>query len=464
MPGSTLNAVVADLESRAAGLEVGARLPSVRELMAAHGVGPGTVQRAVALLAARGVLDPRPGRGTFVAPRAAGGPPPDFAWQTVALGPRRLSGGGLEDLLQPPEPGVHLLGAGYLPADLQPLGALSQAAHRPGAWDRMPLEGIAQLRGWFAAQVGGGVGEADVIVCLGGQAALAACLRALAAPGAPGLVESPTYLGALAAARAAALDPVPVPTDADGVLPDQLARAFAATGARVFYCQPTYANPHGAVLTAARRAQVLEIARDAGAFVIEDDPFRDLALDGDPPPPLLHGDTAGHVVHVRSLTKSAAPGLRVCVVVARGPAAARLRPTRVVEGTLVPGALQEAALELVTAPGWRRHLLRTRAALRERRDALLAALRTELGVTPARPRGGMHAWVPLEPHEDDVALAARAARAGVLVWPGRPYFPAEPTGPFLRVTFAAEPPDRLAAGVRLLARARQDMDDDRPSG
>jgi DNA-binding transcriptional MocR family regulator len=78
---------------------------------------------------------------------------------------------------------------------------------------------------------------------------------------------------------------------------------------------------------------------------------------------------------------------------------------------------------------------------------------------PARPRGGMHAWVALEPDEDDVALAARAARAGVLVWPGRPYFPAEPTGPFLRITFAGEPPERLAAGVRLLARARKDMGD-----
>ena len=463
MPERTLDAVVADLESRAAGLEPGARLPSVRELMAAHRVGPVTVQRAVALLAARGVVEALPGRGTFVAARAAGAAPADFAWQTVALGPRRISGGGLEDLLEPPEPGVHLLGAGYLPADLQPLGALSQAlaraARRPGAWDRMPLEGIAQLRGWFAAQVGGGVGESDVIVCLGGQAALAACLRGLAAPGAPVLVESPTYLGALAAARAAGLAPVPVPTDAGGVLPDQLAQAFATTGARVFYCQPTYANPHGAVLTPERRAQVLEIARDAAAFVIEDDSFRDLALDGDPPPPLLHGDPAGHVVHVRSLTKAAAPGLRICAVGARGPAAARLRPVRVVEGTLVPGALQEAAVELVTAPGWRRHLLRTRAALRERRDALLGALRSELGVAPARPRGGMHAWVALEPHEDDVALAARAARAGVLVWPGRPYFPAEPTGPYLRVTFAAEPPERLAAGVRLLARARQDMGD-----
>jgi DNA-binding transcriptional MocR family regulator len=459
VPERTLNAVVADLERHAAGLEPGARLPSVRELMARHKVGPVTVQRAVALLAARGLLEPRPGRGTYVAPRPAAARAPDFAWQTVALGPRTISAGGLDDLLRPPDPGVLVLSTGYLPADLQPLGALSQAlaraARRPGAWDRMPMEGIASLRAWFAAQVGGGVGEADVIVCLGGQAALAACLRGLAAPGAPLLVESPTYPGAMAAALAVGLRPQPVPSDADGVLPDLLADAFAGSGARVFYCQPTYANPHGAVLTADRRAEVLEVARDAGAFVIEDDVFRDLALDGDPPPPLLHGDRDGHVVHVRSLTKAAAPGLRLSAVVARGPAAARLRPTRLVEGTLVPGPLQEATVELVTAPGWSRHLRRARAELRERRDALLLALRSELGIAPARPRGGMHAWVPLDAGEDDVALAERAARAGVLVWPGRGYFPAEPTGPFLRITFAGEPPERLAAGVRLLAKARR---------
>jgi DNA-binding transcriptional MocR family regulator len=458
VPERTLNAVVADLERRAEELEPGSRLPSVRELMARHGAGPQTVQRAVALLAARGVLDPRPGRGTYVAPRAAEHEAPDFAWQTVALGSRSVSAGGLDDLLRPAEPGLHVLSTGYLPSDLQPLGALSQAlaraARRPGAWDRMPMEGIPELRRWFAAQVGGGVGETDVVVCLGGQAALATCLRGLAAPGSPVLVESPTYLGALAAARAAGLEPVPVPSDGDGVRTDLLEQAFAATGARVFYCQPTYANPHGAVLSPGRRAELLDIVRDAGAFVIEDDPFRELHLEGDPPPPLLHADPDGHVIHVRSLTKAAAPGLRICAVIARGPAAARLRPTRIVEGTLVPGALQEATVELVTAPGWPRHLVRTRAALRERRDALLAALRTELGAAPERPRGGMHAWLALEPGEDEAALVARALQAGVVVSPGRPYFPAEPSGPFLRLTFAGEPPERLAAAVRSLAAAR----------
>jgi DNA-binding transcriptional MocR family regulator len=458
VPERTLTAVIADLETQAAGLEPGARLPSVRELMARHRVGPVTVQRAVAQLAARGVLEPRPGRGTYVSARPANHAAPDFGWQTVALGPRGPEAGGLDDLLRPPEPGAHVLSTGYLPSDLQPLGALSQAlsraARRPGAWDKMPLEGIAALRSWFAGQVGGGVAEADVIVCLGGQAALAACMRSLAAPGAAVLVESPTYTGAMAAAAAAGLRVVPVPSDRDGVRPELLEEAFATSGARVFYCQPTFANPHAAVLTPERRDQVLEIARTAGAFVIEDEPFRDLSFDGVPPPPMVHADPDGHVVHVRSLTKPAAPGLRVSAVVARGPAAARVRPVRIVEGALVPGPLQEAAVELVTAPGWTRHLARTRTALRERRDALLTALAAELGESPPRPRGGMHVWMALQPGEDDEALAARAARLGVLVSPGRRYFPAEPTAPYLRVTFAGEPPDRIAAAIGLLARAR----------
>ena len=73
-------------------------------------------------------------------------------------------------------------------------------------------------------------------------------LRALAPPGAAVLVESPTYPGMLAAARASGLRPVPVPVDADGVRTDLLAEAFRASGARVFVCQPLFQNPTGAVL------------------------------------------------------------------------------------------------------------------------------------------------------------------------------------------------------------------------
>lgn len=448
-------AITATLEAEVAVSAPGERLPSVRELMARHRAGPATVQRAIADLAARGLVEARPGRGTFVAARSEPRVP-DPSWQAVPLGARSIDADALARLLRPPSPDALVLSSGYLPADLQPTallgGALARAARRPGAWDRVPLEGISGLRAYFAAEAGAAPG--DVLVTPGGQAALAACFRGLAAPGAAVIVESPSYLGALVAARAQGLRPVPVPADAHGIRPDLLADALATSGARVVYLQPVFANPHGATLAPGRRAEVLEAVRAAGAFIVEDDAFRDLALGpargrrgaAVVPPPLFADDQDGHVVRIRSLTKASAPGLRIAAVIARGPAAARLRAARIVEDLFVTGPLQEAALEIVGAPAWRAHLRRLRTVLAERRDALVAAVPVPVVV----PEGGMNLWVPLPPGTDDVDLAQRAAAAGVLVQPGRPFFAAEPPGPFLRLTFAAEPPERLAEGARRL--------------
>jgi DNA-binding transcriptional MocR family regulator len=69
------------------------------------------------------------------------------------------------------------------------------------------------------------------------------------------------------------------------------------------------------------------------------------------------------------------------------------------------------------------------------------------------PAGGLHLWVALPEGTDDVALASAAAAEGVVVFPGRPWFPAEAPGPYLRLTYAAARPDALDEGVRRLARA-----------
>ncbi len=451
--------VIQDLRAAADGRTAGERLPSVRELMARHRASPVTVQRAVATLAAEGVVEPRPGRGTFVAARPAAQAPPDLSWQAVALGERAVDGTALQDLLAVPPPGAIALSTGYLAADLQPTAvvgaALARAARRAGAWERGPVEGRDELRAWFARESGGLLAAHDVVVCSGGQPALSTAFRALAAAGDPVLVESPTYLGAIVAARAAGLRVVPVPSDGDGVRPDLLAEALRRTGARVVYCQPLYANPHGATLAADRRDAVLDAVARAGAFLIEDDWARDLSAGEDPPPPLAADDRDGHVVYVRSLTKSASPGLRVAGIGARGAAGARLRAARIVDDFFVSGPLQEAALEVVSSPAWRRHRRRLRTELRARRDALVAALHRHLpALAPATvPAGGLHLWVALPDGADDLALAGEAAAEGVVVFPGRPWFPAEPPGPFLRLTYAAAGPDALDEGVRRLARA-----------
>ncbi|MFD9075994.1 aminotransferase class I/II-fold pyridoxal phosphate-dependent enzyme, partial [Streptomyces lasiicapitis] len=246
-------------------LSPGDRLPSSRELIKEYRVGPATVARAIAALAAEGAVVTRPGSGTYVAQRtrhhdeAAA----DTDWQTVALTDRAVDTHLMAEPLGPPPAGTITMDSGYVHRSLQPTRALSaalaRAARRPDAWDRAPAGGVMALRTVFARIVGGSVAPEDVLVTAGGQSALSIAFRAIAGPGSPVLVESPTYPRALAAVRAAGLRPVPVPLDADGLRPDMLADAFAMTGARLLYCQPTYQNPTGTVLTPDRRRQILDV-------------------------------------------------------------------------------------------------------------------------------------------------------------------------------------------------------------
>jgi DNA-binding transcriptional MocR family regulator len=453
------------------------KLPSSRSLMERHQVSPVTVSRAIAALVAEGLVVSRPGAGVFRAERrAAPVQPGDVSWQELALSAetfggqdRRTDAGGVLGALTMQPADVLDLNSGYLHPSLQPeralAAALARAGRRPGAWGRPPVEGLPELRAWFAREIGGPDGTlsaSDVLVTAGGQGALSTALRSLVAPGAPVLVESPGYPGTLAVARAAGLRPVPVPVDRDGVRTDLLAEAFAATRARAFVCQPLFHNPTGAVLSAERRREVLRIARAAGAFVVEDD-FARLLVHADSPAPapaLAADDPDGVVVHVRSLTKATSPSMRVGGLTARGPAFERLRAMQAVDSFFVSRPLQETALELVGSPAWARQLRDISAALAERRRAAvdaLARLRPELIDErlghQVGASGGYHLWLRLADGTDDRELAAAARRNGVAVTPGRPYFAAEPPAPHLRLSYAAcRNLAELTEGITRLAR------------
>lgn len=475
--GSSTGQLVATLRKELDRYSEGEKLPSNRALVTRHRVSPVTVSRAIAALAAEGLVASRPGSGVFkAAARRGTAAPGDVSWQEVALsadlphtavdaGNRGTDATGVLATLNAPPAEVVDLNGGYLDAALQPeralAAALARAGRRPGTWSRPPVEGLAELRDWFARDIAGPYGSldaSDVLITAGGQGALTTALRALAPPGAVVLVESPTYPGMLAVARAAGLRPVPVPVDADGVRTDLLGKAFAATRARVFVCQPLFHNPTGSVLPPQRRTAVLDIARAAGAFVVEDDFARRLVHADTPstPPPLAADDPDGVVVHVRSLTKAASPSLRIGALAARGPVFERLRAIQVVDSFFVPRPLQETALELVGSPAWARHLRALAEALRERRTLLLTALGREVpSLVPDRPpHGGYHLWLRLRDGADEHAVTATALRLGVAVTAGSPYFTAEAPAPHLRLSYVSTPGTaQLEAGIRLLRQA-----------
>ena len=248
---------------------------------------------------------------------------------------------------------------------------------------------------------------------------------------------------------------VPVPTDEHGVLPDALADALTRTHARLVYLQPRHANPTGATLAADRRPAVLDAVNTAGSFLIEDDWVRDLDLDGPTPAPLASLDADGHVIYIRSLTKPVAAGLRVAALIARGPALTRLRRGRLSDDLFVAPVLQHTALDVLTAPGWPRHLAGLRRALRLRRDTLTTALIANLPECHLHlnPAGGVHLWLRLPEGTSDTEVTTAAHRQGVTVSPGHAYFPAEAPSPYLRLSYAAADPDTLQHAAALLARA-----------
>ncbi|MGR6918056.1 aminotransferase-like domain-containing protein [[Actinomadura] parvosata] len=441
-------------------LAPGDRLPSSRELVRRHQVGPGTVARAIAMLAAEGLVVTRSGSGTYVTARARRRTDvADTAWQTVTLADRSVDTRLLTGTAGTAPAGTILLDGGYLHRSLQPTriltAALARAARRPDAWDRAPATGLEALRTVFAAMIGGGLTADDLLITSGGQSALSMTFRAIAAPGDPVLVESPTYPGAIAAARAAGLRPVPVPMDADGLRPDLLADAFALTRARLLYCQPTYHNPTGAVLAPERRTQVIDAARAAGAFVIEDDFARHLGHGTPIPRPLLADDRHGTVIHLTSLTKPAAPSLRIGALAARGPVMERLRAIRLVDDFFVTRPLQETALELLSSPAWDRHVRSLTVALRERCATLAGALTRELPhwTLTGPPRGGLHLWARLPHGAGAGAFADAALRHGVAVSAGDRYFATELPAAYLRLSFAAaaDRGELIAAAHRLAA-------------
>ena len=181
--------------------------------------------------------------------------------------------------------------------------------------------------------------------------------------------------------------------------------------------------------------------------------MRDFDLGAPSPPPLVSQDDDGHVIYLRSVSKPIAAGLRVSGLAARGPVLARLRRGRISDDLFVAPILQHIALDVLTAPGWPRHLGTVRRLLRDRRDALVAAVQQLLPscALDVIPSGGMHLWLRLPDHASDADVAEAAAARGLAVTPGRASFPGEPPGSYLRLSYAGEEAPALRRAVQILA-------------
>ena len=450
-------------EIESARLEVGARLPTIRDLARELRVNRDTVAQAYDALAEAGLLESTVGRGTFVAvPAKTNGNGHAFQPSFPALVDRLLAferarprfgttQGAIPMHAVVPDPSLY-------PADAF-RKALSRVLTRGGPELLLygETQGYAPLRKALSARLrsaGLPATPEEIVLCHGASQGISLALRLFTSQGDAIALEEPTYNNALAAAHAHGLRSVAVPMTPDGPDLGALERALSRPDVKLFYTIPTFHNPMGTTTALAHRRALLDVAHRCGKPVIEDGYEMDLRIDGRATPPLAGLDVSGLVVHLSSFSKSLFPGARVGAIVARGPAVDALLALKHASDLSDSLPLQAALAEFVESGEYERHLGRLRRALLERRDALLEALEKELpeGARWNTPEGGYQVWVELPDGIDTRDLLSDSIRAGVLFAPGSQFNHDGRASQALRLSFAMAGADDLRAGAAKLGR------------
>ncbi len=173
--------------------------------------------------------------------------------------------------------------------------------------------GMAEMRSmvstYLRAARGVRCGPEQVVLLSGGQQAIDLVIKTLLDPGATVWVEDPGYPATAAALLAAGVHVRPVPVDAEGLDVGEGVRR--APGARAAFVTPSHQFPLGCAMSMRRRLALLAWARDARAWVVEDDFDSEFRYSGKPLASLQGLDEAGRVIYVGTFSKVLFPGLRL---------------------------------------------------------------------------------------------------------------------------------------------------------
>jgi GntR family transcriptional regulator/MocR family aminotransferase len=390
---------------RSGRLPAGSALPPSRTLAADLGCSRWVVTEAYAQLAAEGYLEARVGSATRVRRlgRAAAGhlPRPEAA---TALLPRIDLAPGLPDLRAFP------LGR-WLAALRSVAGTLPYA--ELGYPDPAGHPRLRQVLAEYLARVRGAqVDPTEVTVCRGVTDGTGRICRALRAAGVGAVaVEDPGWHRLRQAAAGAGLRVVPTRLDGHGL---RIADLDDHPQVRAVIVSPTHQFPTGVVLSAQRRAALLEWARRVDGLILEDDYDAEFRYDRRPVG-TMQGTDPSRVALLGSLSKTLSPALGIGWVVTPP---AWTGPVRATTGAPAwPSTLDQLAFAaFLQAGAYDRHLRAARKRYRQRRDRLVRALAERLpGARLLGVAAGLHLLLQLDDKVDHAAVVARAAAAGLRV-------------------------------------------------
>ena len=306
----------------------------------------------------------------------------------------------------------------------------------------------ALIAQWF------GVHPSRVVITNGALHGLALLARQVAR-GRNVVAEYPIYDRAEAVLLAAEASLLGAPMDDQGMSPDEIQNMLVQYSTpALIYTIPSFHNPTGWTLSYPRRRRLVELVHGQsmvqvqGMLIVEDDSYALTRFEGERDHALFDL-SAKTTVYLSSFSASIAPGLRVGWLILP-EALAEDVAAAAADAYITPALLSQATVfEFITRGSFERHLAGLRDALRLRRDAMLAAIAQHLpGARASNPQGGLFVWVELPGSPDGRAVLARAE--GVSAVAGSEF---SAMSSFLRLNYAAVPPEQIEIGVRRIAAA-----------
>ncbi|MGJ6968425.1 PLP-dependent aminotransferase family protein [Streptosporangium sp. G11] len=441
-------------------LRPGERLPPTRELARRLDVSRNTVALAYERLAAEGVLVGQAGAGTFVCAEPLARARPRNA-PAGGVRPRRLWRSPAPPWTEPEGEPVYDFRVGVPDVRLFPFETwrrlvareLRPASARSAGYG--DFSGHAGLREAVARHVGVSrsvrASADDVLVTHGAQQALDLIGRVMIDPGCQVAVEEPGYPPARLLFESLGARVVGVPVDGEGLdvaaLPDS---------ARLVYVTPSHQFPLGMPMSLGRRAALLEWAGRRGAVVIEDDYDSEFRFEDRPLEPLQSLDRSGHVIYVGSFSKTMLPMLRVGFLVAPASLQPALRAAKRLTDWGGEFSTQAALAGFIDEGLLGRHVRKATREYAARHERILTILRRDFRdwLEPVPSAAGLHLCAYLTPDAgvDTAQVTAYAREAGIAVQDLASYYGEAPARPGLVLGYGAIPPERIEAGLRLLAK------------
>ena len=360
--------------------------------------------------------------------------------------------------------------AGGMPApEVFPVEAMRAASDKvlttagPMALQYGPSDGYRPLREKIAARhrrEGMACRPEDILMINGSQQGLDLAGKLFLDPGDLVVCENPTYTAALSTFRSYECGFLPIDTDDDGMILEDLEQKLAANPrAKLIYVIPTFQNPTGRTWSLERRKGLLALTEQYHLPILEDNPYGELRFEGTDIPTLRSMDTHGNVVYMGSFSKILSPGIRLGWLVA-APEMLGMFETAKQGSDLQASTYIQMMVDTYLADNDLDTDIRALNALyRSRRDLMLSVMEETFpeGSHWTHPNGGLFLWVTLPEGVDTAAIMPQAVERKVAYIPGQTFFADGDVTNTLRLNFSNANEAHIVEGICRLGRVLREQ-------